>query len=50
MEEKGWEIIMDYAIESKGLYKWFEGFKAIDGLDIAVPAGSIFGLIGPNGG
>jgi ABC-2 type transport system ATP-binding protein len=49
MEEKGWEIIMDYAIESKGLYKWFDGFKAIDGLDIAVPAGSIFGLIGPNG-
>ncbi len=40
---------MDYAIDTRGLYKWFEGFKAIDGLDIAVPPGSIFGLIGPNG-
>ncbi|MGI6467857.1 MAG: hypothetical protein ACOX0Q_02370 [Syntrophomonadaceae bacterium] len=41
---------MDYAIETRGLYKWFDGFKAIDGLDIAVPAGSIFGLDRPQRG
>lgn len=40
---------MDYALQTRALYKSFSGCKAVDGLDLAVPAGSIFGLIGPNG-
>lgn len=36
-------------IEVKGLIKEFEGFRALDGLDINVPKGSVYGLVGPNG-
>ncbi|KEP68627.1 ABC transporter ATP-binding protein [Thioclava sp. BHET1] len=43
------------AIEVKGLRKVYAGSKkqeskeAIKGLDLSIPAGSIFGLLGPNG-
>ncbi|WP_380873539.1 ABC transporter ATP-binding protein [Sphingomonas sp. DBB INV C78] len=37
------------AIEAHGLVKDFGGFRAVDGIDLAVPAGSIFGVLGPNG-
>lgn len=37
------------AIEAHGLVKEFGGFRAVDGIDLAVPAGSIFGVLGPNG-
>jgi len=33
----------------KGLARHFGGVKAVDGVDLAVRAGSIHGLIGPNG-
>ncbi len=36
-------------IEVKNLVKSFEGFKALDGLNISVPKGSVYGLVGPNG-
>lgn len=39
----------DYAIEARGLIKDFGGVRAVDGIDIAVPAGSIYGVLGPNG-
>ncbi|OHT18378.1 ABC transporter ATP-binding protein [Edaphosphingomonas haloaromaticamans] len=38
-----------HAIETHGLVKDFGGFRAVDGIDLAVPAGSIFGVLGPNG-
>lgn len=38
-----------YAIEAKGLLKQFDGFRAIDGVDLKIPEGSIFGILGPNG-
>jgi ABC-2 type transport system ATP-binding protein len=38
-----------YAVEAHGLVKSFDGFRAVDGVDIAVPAGSIYGVLGPNG-
>ncbi|PTD22059.1 ABC transporter ATP-binding protein [Sphingomonas fennica] len=38
-----------HAIEAHGLVKDFGGFRAVDGIDLAVPAGSIFGVLGPNG-
>lgn len=40
---------MEYAIETQGLTKDYKGFLANDNVDISVPKGSIFGLIGRNG-
>ena len=37
------------AIEAAGLVKQFDGFRAVDGVDLAVPEGSIYGILGPNG-
>jgi ABC-2 type transport system ATP-binding protein len=42
----------DVAIACRGLSKRFGGQRgvlAVDGLDLEVPAGSVFGLLGPNG-
>jgi len=39
----------DFVIEAKGLRKAFEGRPAVDGLDLEVEAGSIFGFLGRNG-
>lgn len=36
-------------IEVKELYKSFDGVEALQGLDITVPDGSVYGLVGPNG-
>lgn len=36
-------------LELKGVTRHFGGVRAVDGLDLVVPEGSIFGLIGPNG-
>lgn len=37
------------AIETAGLVKTFGKTRAVDGLDLAVPAGTVYGLLGPNG-
>ena len=37
------------AIEARGLVKRFDGFTAVDGVDLSVPEGSIYGILGPNG-
>ena len=37
------------AIEIRGLTKSFRGLYALDGLDMTVPAGAIYGFIGENG-
>ena len=36
-------------IEAKNVVKSFDGFRALDGLTMTVPHGSIYGLVGPNG-
>ena len=36
-------------IEVKNLSKSFSGFKALDGLNLTVPTGAVYGLVGPNG-
>ena len=36
-------------IETIKLVKSFDGFKALNELDIKVPQGSVYGLVGPNG-
>lgn len=39
----------NFVVEAKGLRKSFEGRPAVDGLDLKVEAGSIFGFLGRNG-
>jgi ABC-type multidrug transport system ATPase subunit len=34
-----------YAIEAKGLVKQFDGFHEVDGVDLKIPEGSIFGIL-----
>ncbi|CAN5672505.1 ABC transporter ATP-binding protein [soil metagenome] len=40
---------MDFAVEARGLTRTFGTFKAVDGIDLNVPAGSFYGFLGPNG-
>ena len=37
------------AIRLSGVCKSFDGFRAVDHLDLTVPRGSLYGFIGPNG-
>lgn len=37
------------AIEARGLVKSFDGTIAVNGIDIEVPEGAIYGVLGPNG-
>ena len=37
------------AIETAGLVKVFGETRAVDGVDLAVPAGTVYGVLGPNG-
>jgi ABC-2 type transport system ATP-binding protein len=37
------------AVEASGLVKAFGSIRAVDGVDLAVPAGSVYGVLGPNG-
>ncbi|MFI7616069.1 ATP-binding cassette domain-containing protein [Nonomuraea terrae] len=39
----------DLAIQTSGLVKVFGKTRAVDGLDLAVPAGAVYGVLGPNG-
>jgi len=36
-------------VEAKGLKKYYNGVKAVDGLDLEIREGEIYGLLGPNG-
>jgi ABC-2 type transport system ATP-binding protein len=40
---------MSLAVETVGLTKYYKGFPALDGLDLSVPEGCIYGFLGPNG-
>ena len=39
----------NYIIETKGLTKRYDGVMVVDGLDLTVSEGEVFGLLGPNG-
>jgi len=39
----------EWAIRTTGLVKSFGGTRAVDHLDLAVPAGGVYGFLGPNG-
>ena len=43
------EAGMAEALGATGLVKAFGGQRAVDGLDLSVPAGSFYGIAGPNG-
>ena len=40
---------MTPALQLRGLAKSSGAKRGVDGLDLTVPAGSMFGLVGPNG-
>ncbi|CAN5297570.1 daunorubicin resistance protein DrrA family ABC transporter ATP-binding protein [soil metagenome] len=40
---------LEYAIEAAGLVKHFGSTRAVDGLDLQVRAGAVYGVLGPNG-
>jgi ABC-2 type transport system ATP-binding protein len=40
---------MELAVETSALTRDFGSFRAVDGIDLAVPAGSFYGFLGPNG-
>ena len=37
------------AVEARGLVKVFDNNRAVDGIDLVVPTGCIYGVLGPNG-
>ncbi|WP_428994976.1 ATP-binding cassette domain-containing protein [Kribbella qitaiheensis] len=39
----------DFAIEVSGLRKAYGDKVVLDGIDLKVPAGTVFSLLGPNG-
>jgi ABC-2 type transport system ATP-binding protein len=40
---------MEFAVETRGLARTFGALRAVDGIDLRVPAGSFYGFLGPNG-
>lgn len=40
---------MEYVLSTQGLSKHYKDFKALDGLTMRIPKGSIYGLVGKNG-
>ena len=40
---------IEFAIEARNIVKRFDGEAAVDGIDLTIRKGSIFGILGPNG-
>src|SRR5881628_3066200 len=40
---------VEFAIRTQGLTRDFGDFRAVNGIDLAVPRGSLYGFLGPNG-
>src|SRR5690606_877258 len=38
-----------FAVETTALVKTFGGARAVDGIDLAVRTGTVYGVLGPNG-
>lgn len=41
--------VMTLAIEARGLVKTFGDTRALDGIDLKIERGTVYGLLGPNG-
>ena len=39
----------EFAIQAQGLTRHFGELVAVDGVDLAIPTGQIYGFLGPNG-
>jgi len=46
---RGWGLANDLAVSATGLVKKFGTRNVVDGVDIAVPRGAVYGVLGPNG-
>ncbi len=40
---------MEYAVQTEGIARSFGEVKAVDGIDLQIPSGEIYGFLGPNG-
>ena len=40
---------MTAVIETRGLTKTYGTVRALDGLDLSIPRGGVYGVLGPNG-
>ena len=40
---------MDYILTAESLWKSYKGFHALSGLNMHLPKGAIYGLVGRNG-
>ncbi|MFX0029877.1 MAG: ABC transporter ATP-binding protein [Candidatus Hermodarchaeota archaeon] len=40
---------MEFAIETNNLKKYFGDIHAVDGIDLQIPKGTLYGVLGPNG-
>ena len=40
---------MEYAVQTEGIARSFGDVKAVDGIDLHIPSGEIYGFLGPNG-
>jgi ABC-2 type transport system ATP-binding protein len=40
---------MSYAIETQDLKKYFGDIHAVDGINLSIPKGALYGVLGPNG-
>lgn len=49
MKRKQNKTHFDLAIDAEGLVKTFGKTRAVDGVDLKVPIGSVYGFLGPNG-
>jgi ABC-2 type transport system ATP-binding protein len=49
MRGEGVEADGALAVETKGLAKFFGDTRAVDGIDLSVRRGTVFGVLGPNG-
>src|SRR5437868_8926565 len=49
MKSEGERSVMDDAIKTERLTKYYGGRRVVDGLDLRVPRGSVYGLLGRNG-
>jgi ABC-2 type transport system ATP-binding protein len=39
-----------YAVYAEALARDFDGLRAVDGVELRIPAGEVYGFLGPNGG
>ncbi|MFX3618986.1 MAG: ATP-binding cassette domain-containing protein [Sporolactobacillus sp.] len=49
MNEQNQQLGSEFAVQATGLVKAFGKKPAVDGLDLVIPRGTVYGFLGPNG-